>query len=513
LFDSPFFISDANAVSAFSMRQWTLLVLALMCATTHSRAADPPNIVFILADDLGAHDLGCYGSRYHQTPNLDALAKRGLLFRQAYAANPLCSPTRASIMTGQYPARLGITAPVCHQPEVRLTPSVAERARPDQKCLAAQSVTRLDTNYVTLAETLRARGYATGHFGKWHLGREPYSPLQQGFEVDVPHWSGPGPAGSYVAPWKFSGVANFQGQPGEHLEDRMAAEAAKFIKEHRDRPFFLNYWSFSVHAVLDGKESLVRKYRESADPNSPQRHPVFAAMVHSLDDAVGTLVNALDENGLTDKTLIVFFSDNGGVNWSGLNIADGVPREIANALADVPTTSNAPLRAGKASIYEGGTREPCIIAWPGVVRPGTTDAMIQSIDFYPTLCAIAGAPLPKDQPMDGRSFLPALEGKADKHRDEIFCFFPHNTPASGQTPAVSVRKGDWKLIRFFHDGPDQQDRHELYNLRDDLSETTDRAAEKPEIVAELSGKIDQFLKDTGALVPGPNPRWRADAAD
>ena len=171
------------------------------------------------------------------------------------------------------------------------------------------------------------------------------------------------------------------------------------------------------------------------------------------------------------------------------------------------------FRAGKASIYEGGTREPCIIVWPNVVRPGTTDAMIQSIDFYPTLAEIAGAPLPANQMMDGRSFLPLLEGKADTHRDEIFCFFPHNTPASGQVPAVSVRKGDWKLIRFFHDGPDQKDRHELYNLRDDLGETADRAGKMPAIVAELSAKIDEFLKDTGALVPGANPRWRADSAD
>jgi arylsulfatase A-like enzyme len=236
-------------------------------------------------------------------------------------------------------------------------------------------------------------------------------------------------------------------------------------------------------------------------------------MVQSLDDAVGALVKALDANGLAEKTLIVFFSDNGGIDWSGLNFAERVSAEVATRHADVPATSNAPLKRGKASIYEGGTREPCIVAWPGVVTPGTTAAMIQSIDFYPTLCEIAGAPIPANQTMDGRSFLPVLRGQADEHREEIFCFFPHNTPASKQTPAVSVRKGDWKLIRFFHDGPEQQDRHELYDLKDDVGETRDRAAEQPQIVAELSGRIDQLLKDTGALVPGPNPRWRAEAAE
>jgi arylsulfatase A-like enzyme len=378
----------------------------------------------------------------------------------------------------------------------------------------AESVTRLDTSYVTLAETLRAKGYATGHFGKWHLGRPPYSALAHGFDVDVPHWFGPGPAGSYVAPWRFPPPLGFQGVPGEHIEDRMAAEAAKFIRANRERPFFLNYWCFSVHGPWDAKEALVRRYHLAADGAKPQRNAVYASMIHSLDDAVGTLIQALDENGLSHKTLIVFFSDNGGVDWNGVNYSGTIPGEIAEALADVPPTSNAPLRGGKASIYEGGTRVPCLIAWPGVVKAGqTSDAMIQSVDFYPTLAAAAGMPLPADQAVDGRSFLPLLVGQTDSHRDTIYDFFPHATPKSGQVPAVSVRKGDWKLIRFFHDGSGQQDRHELYHLKDDLGETTDLAAREPRVVAELSGHIDRFLQDTKALVPGPNPRWRAAARE
>jgi arylsulfatase A-like enzyme len=301
--------------------------------------------------------------------------------------------------------------------------------------------------------------------------------------------------------------------PGEHVEDRMAAEAARFIRANRDRRFFLNYWSFSVHAPLDAKDALARQYQQASDPAKAQRHAVYAAMIHSLDEAVGTLVKALDESGLTEKTLIVFFSDNGGVNWSGLKFADRVPGDIAEALSDVPSTSNAPLRGGKASIYEGGTREPCLVVWPGVVSAGrTSDAMLQSIDFYPTLAEIAGAGLPEGQVMDGRSLLGVLLGKAESHRDAIYNYFPHNTPASGQVPAASVRRGDWKLIRFFHDGPRQQHRHELYNLKSDLGETTDLAGRQTQVAHELSVLLDKFLEDTDALVPGPNPQWRAQAA-
>jgi len=496
--------SRASLVVFVVLSAFVLLPLSALAATH-------PNIVFILADDLGWRDVGCFGSTYYKTPNIDALAKRGMRFTQAYAANPLCSPTRASIMTGQYPARIGITAPVCHQPEVRLKPTVNARAKSDRKSLVVNSATRLDTSYVTLAETLKGAGYATGHFGKWHLGAEPYSPLEQGFDVDRPHWHGPSPAGSYVAPWKFPPALKFTGQPDEHIEDRMASEAASFIKAHKDEPFFLNYWAFSVHAPLDAKTSLIDRYRQSSDPTNPQHHAVYAAMVQSLDDAVGTIVRTLAENNLTDNTLIVFFSDNGGINWSGLKVAGRLPAEVVAKLVDIPPTSNTPLRAGKASLYEGGTREPCIVSWPGVVAQGaTSDAMIQSIDFYPTLAEIAGAKLAPNQVMDCRSFLPVLKGATKEHRATIFTFFPHDTPASGQLPGVSIRRGDLKLIRIFNDGPAQAHRYELYNLRNDLSETKNLADEQPQTVRELDAQLQAFLDETKALVPGPNPAWRAE---
>ena len=491
-------------------------ILTLLCAvgvfcgpTCAAETAFKPNIVLILADDLGAHDVGCFGSTFHKTPNIDALAKRGMLFTQAYAANPTCSPTRASLLTGQHPARIGITLPLCHLPEVRLKAGIRARAAAEQKCLEVESATRLDTSYVTLAESLKSVGYTTGHFGKWHLGPEPYSPLQQGFDVDVPHHPGPGPAYSYVAPWKFSKQLHFTGQPGEHLEDRMADEAAKFIRANKDRPFYLNYWAFSVHAPYDAKRSLIEQHRADADDKLPQHNPLYAAMVHSLDDAVGTLVKTLDEEGLLDRTLIVFFSDNGGVNWSTLDMEDGGIRSAAAVeFAKIPQTSNAPLRGGKASIYEGGVREPCFVVWPGVVSVGSRSAaLIQSIDFNPTLREIAGAKTQPGQLVDGRSFLPVLKGAATKHRETIFTFFPHHIPHTGQLPAVSVRRGDWKLIRFFHDGPKQEHRYELYHLRNDLGETRDLAAVEPALVKELDALIEDFLKDTGAPVPGPNPAY------
>lgn len=476
-------------------------------------AARRPNLVFILADDLGWRDLGCFGSSFYQTPHLDALAKRGLVFRQAYAANPLCSPTRASILTGLYPARIGITAPVCHQPEVQLTASVRAKVPADQKSLICDSATRLDTRYVTLAETLQSAGYQTGHFGKWHLGREPYSPLQHGFAVDVPHHFGPGPAGSYLGPWTFPAQSNFTGQQGEHIEDRMAAEASKFIRANKDRPFFLNYWAFSVHGPWDAKPELVAKYAALVKEGQPQRNPLYAAMIESLDDAVGTLVKTLDDCGLTDNTLIVFFSDNGGVNWSdGIRIHENQSPEVRDQLSGVPPTSNAPLRGGKASLYEGGIRVPCIVSWPARIGPRESQALIQSIDFYPTLAECAAVDLPDEQPLDGRSFAPLLWGKSDEHRQEVFTYFPHRTPASGQVPGATVRQGDWKLIRLFNEGPRQEHRHELYNLAEDLGETSDLAAAEPERVAALSARIDSLLSKTSALVPGPNPNWSQDAS-
>lgn len=457
-----------------------------------------PNIVLILADDLGWSDTTLYGTtKFYETPNLERLAQRGVLFTRAYAASPLCSPTRASILTGQNPARIGITAPTCHLPEARLAASVRAAAPPGVKTLVCESATRLSTDYVTLAERLKQAGYATGHFGKWHLGPEPHSPLQHGFDVDVPHHPGPGPAGSYVAPWKFRDFK--ERRPGEHIEDRMAAEAVAFLEQHRDRPFFLNYWQFSVHAPFDAKPERIAKHRARVDPLDPQRSPTYAAMVESLDDAVGTLLDALDRLGLAERTAVIFFSDNGGNTYSAV---DGTT-----------PTSNAPLRGGKATVFEGGVRVPCIVSWPGVTAAGTRcDVPIQSTDFYPTILRLLDLPPTPDHVLDGVDISPALRGEA-LDRGPIFTFFPHQTRVPDSLPpAVSVHRGDWKLIRLFHEGDDAGHAYRLYNLADEVGETDNRAAAKPGLVEELDGLISTFLRDTAAVVPAPNPAWNPELA-
>ena len=265
-------------------------VAALGCsmggvATAAERSARPPNIVFILADDLGWADTTLYGhTRFYKTPNIERLAQRGMTFTRAYSASPLCSPTRSAILTGLSPARTGITTPNCHVIEEVLEATTGKTAAPNKKSIQPIPPTRLKREYRTLAETLKEAGYATGHFGKWHLGREPYSALQHGVDVDMPHWPGPGPAGSYVAPWKFPNFA--PDAPNQHIEDRMAREAVVWMEKNRDKPFYLNYWMFSVHAPFDAKKSLIEKYLGRVDPNDPQRCPTYAAMVESMDDAV-----------------------------------------------------------------------------------------------------------------------------------------------------------------------------------------------------------------------------------
>jgi arylsulfatase A-like enzyme len=488
---------------------------AAFLATVATAQPARPNLVFILADDLGWSDTTFdRPNAFYETPNIQRLAQRGMRFTQAYAANPLCSPTRASILSGLYPARIGITAPVCHLPQVILEKATVKAAAPTAKVLVAQSITRFETKYFTLAEALKAEGYATGHFGKWHLGAEPYSPLQHGFDVDYPHWPGPGPAGSYVAPWRFPEALNFRSQPGEHIEDRMASEAITFIKANRERPFYVNYWAFSVHAPYDAKPALIEKYRAKAaklPPGSAQRNPVFASMVQSLDENVGRLLDTLDELKLTEKTIIVFFSDNGGVHWLA-----GTPEATkAAGIENIPITSNAPLRGGKATTYEGGTREPCIIAWPGLTKPGASStAIIQSIDFFPTFADLLQLKIPDTLKFDGRSFAPALRGVAHD-RGPTFCHFPHTTPASGGLASTWVRVGDWKLIRFYGLNADQSDLLELYNLRDDLGETRNLAAQQPAKVTELNALITGFLQETEAVVPLRNPNYdpKAKASD
>ena len=417
-----------------------------------------------------------------------------MLFTHAYAASPLCSPTRSSILTGLSPARTGITTPNCHLPQVVLQATPGTKAPAGSKSIAPNPVTRLNTTYYTLAEALKDAGYATGHFGKWHLGPEPYSPLQQGFDVDVPHYAGPGPAGSYVAPWKFKDFDADPGEPNQHIEDRMAKEAVAFMTKHKDEPFYLNYWMFSVHAPFDAKKALIEKYRKTADANDPQHSPTYAERVESMDDAVGTLLDTLDRLKIADRTMIVFFSDNGG--------------NMYNEVDGTTPTSNAPLRGGKATVYEGGVREPCVVSLPGVVAAGTrSDTVIQSSDFYPTILEVLGLQPQPGQRFDGISIVPALKGRP-LTREAIFTYFPHNPAVPDWLPpAVTVHQDDWKLIRIFHGGENGAHRWKLFNLREDLGEKNDLAAKEPERVKALDALIEKFLADTKAVVPIANPAF------
>ncbi|WDI41686.1 sulfatase [Bremerella sp. P1] len=448
--------------------------------------------MFILADDLGWSDTSLFGTtNFYQTPNIQKLAQRGMTFTRAYSASPLCSPTRASILTGLAPARHGITSPTCHLPIVRLKPELKAMAPANQQAIQPDSVTRLPPSYTTLAETLKASGYATGHFGKWHLGPSPYSPLEHGFDVDVPHWHGPGPAGSYVAPWKFPDFDHDPEVPDQHLEDRMAQEAVKFIRKHRDEPFFLNYWMFSVHAPFDAKKSLIQKYRGLVDPEDEQRCPTYAAMIESMDDAVGTLLEELDRLGIADNTIIIFASDNGGNCYS---VVDG----------EWPT-NNRPLRGGKATMYEGGVRTPAIVVWPGKVEKASqSDVIIQSMDYYPTLLEMLDIKPDSQQQFDGISILPVLQG-GNIERDGIFTYFPHNPPVPDWIPpSISVHQGDWKLIRIFHSGEKGEHRYKLFNLSEDSGEQSDVSELYEDKVRELDKLIEGHLTAAAATTPQPN---------
>lgn len=465
-----------------------------LCVTCRAAPdARPPNIVFILADDLGWADTSLYGhTKFHHTPHIARLAARGMTFSNAYTASPLCSPTRAAILTGLSPARIGITSPTCHLPEKILKARPTETAPPGSKATQPVSATRLDTSHTTLAENLKAAGYATGHFGKWHLGPAPHSPLQHGFETDIPHFSGPGPAGGFVAPWSYKNFDPDPGVPNQHIEDRMAAEAVAWMGKNKDRPFFLNYWMFSVHAPFDAKAALIEKYKQTVNPADAQRCPTYAAMIESMDDAVGTLLSAIDRLGLADNTIIVFTSDNGG------NMYDWVGN-------DRPT-SNRPLRGGKATLFEGGIRVPCSIVWPGLTKPGTrSESIIQSEDFHPTF--LKGLRIASSQEFDGIDITPALRGEP-LEREAVFQYFPHSPPVPDWLPpSVAVRSGDMKLIRLFHEGENGAHAHRLYNLADDPGESKDLSAELPGNVRELDAKIEGFLRDTRAALPLPNPKF------
>jgi arylsulfatase A-like enzyme len=466
----------------------TLLLAGASVGISHAQdKRPPPNILFILIDDLGWRDLGCFGSSFYETLHIDRLARQGMKFTNAYAACSVCSPTRASILTGQYPARL------------HLTDYLSGRPPPGARLQVPEWTPYLAPGTPTIATTLTPAGYVTGLIGKWHLGgsseggapreAEAALPPRFGFEVNIAG-SQYGQPPDYFFPYQRRGPGQTTyrlpflegGRAGEYLTDRLTDEAEKFIEENQRRPFFLYLAHYAVHTPignrLQGKPNLVAKYAARADPRAPQHNASYAAMIESLDDSVGRLLARLDALKLADRTVVVFTSDNGGYHQA---------------------TAQPPLRGAKSQAYEGGIRVPLIVRWPGVVKAGTVcEAPVSSVDFLPTCCAIADVPAPARHPLDGVSLLPLLKQTGPLGRDALFWHYPHYNDAT--TPHGIVRQGDCKLIEYFEDG-----RLELYNLQTDLGEKDNLAGSQPDRTRQLQHLLAAWRRQVGAQMPLPRP--------
>ncbi len=456
--------------------------------------AKKPNVVLILVDDMGWTDAGCYGSTYYETPHIDRLASQGKKFTNGYAACAVCSPTRAAVMTGRYPARTGVTDWIRSRfqggtiPPDKKNPS-GYTGGPKRKLLCPDNPLWMELDEVTVAEKLKEAGYTTCHIGKWHLGADDWYPEKQGFDYNIGGCDFGQPP-SYYDPYtnKHQGTIPTlkPRKKGEYLTDREGDEAAQFIKDHRDRPFFLYMAHYAVHTPIQGREDLVEKYKKKTPTN--QKNPTYAAMVESVDNAVGQIMKTLDEANLTDNTLVIFTSDNGGL---------------------LGPTHNAPLRSGKGFPYEGGIREPLIVRWPKIVKAGTEcDTPVCSIDFFPTICGAIGIEQPKDRAIDGENIMPLLTQTGSLKRDSLLWHFPHYRFGVGSRahlePYSIIRKGDWKLIKRYEGKP-----FELFDLKNDLSESTDLSQKNPEKVKELDDTLKAMLKETGAKMPKKNPDYQA----
>jgi len=454
-------------------------VLPVMgCNSTPKAANETPNIILMLVDDLGWRDVGFMGSTYFETPNLDRLAAKSMVFTSAYASCAVSSPTRSSVMTGKYPSRLGITDWI----RARFQPDVAGAGEqggydenPGREFRTPANASQLELEEITIAEYLKTKGYFTCHLGKWHLGREEFYPEFQGYDLNIAG-SDFGQPLNYFDPYRNKdgvGFPNFAPRKeGEYLTDRLADEVSAVIAGHKDKPFFISMCYYTVHTPLMAKEEMIEKYRQKTVTDG-QKNPVYAAMVESLDQAAGKLIRSLEENKLMDNTVIVFMSDNGGLLGS---------------------TDNAPLRSGKGYPYEGGIRIPMFIYWSGVVNQGSTCSVpVSSIDFVPTICSIAGISH-HNSDIDGRDLTPLLRGEK-MEQVPLFWHFPHYR-GKDVVPYSIIRDGDWKLIKRYEGRT-----FELFNLEADPSETTDLSDSEHKKVKELDSMLVKWLENTNARMP------------
>ncbi len=454
------------------MFRFALLTL-LLCGSVAS-AADKPNVVFILADDLGWTDLGVQGSKYYKTPNIDRLAAEGMRFTNGYTCGPNCQPTRAALMSGQYGPRTGV-----------YTVGGIERFNWQTRPLRpVDNVAKLPTEIETLAETMKRAGYATGMFGKWHLGdTAEHHPSAQGFDEAIVS------AGQH---FDFNTSPKTEYPEGTYLADFLTQKAEGFLEAHKAGPFFLYLPHFGVHSPYQAKKDIIARFKDEQGAGGHD-DPTYAAMIASVDESVGRVVAKLDELGVRDNTLVIFSSDNGGVGGY----------ESVGLVGKNGVTNNAPLKGGKGTLYEGGVRVPYIFNWPGKIEAGTlNERPINSVDLYPTLLELASAEKPQ-QPLDGVSYLKSLLGQDAATRGPLFWHFPGYLGANNDqwrtTPCGSIRDGDWKLIEYFEDG-----RLELYNLANDIGETKNLAEAEPERAKKMHGAMVAWRESVGAKMPTKN---------
>lgn len=478
------------------MKRLFPLLFALAAIPIHA-AGQPLNFVVFLVDDLGWMDLSCQGNDYYRTPNVDRLAAEGMRFTDAYAACAVCSPTRAAVQTGRYPGRTGVTDWIRSRfqrggmgtPEQNPTEWIK---RPNRKLICPPNPFWLESEEKTIAEFLRGGGYVSAHIGKWHLGDDAWYPTGQGY-AENRGGCDYGQPPSYFDPFNNprhkhamirTGIPHLPGrQEGQYLTHREAEEAVELIRRWKNQSFFLHIANYAVHTPIQAIEEVAAKYRKEGRKDVNAR---YAAMVESVDDCVGSVLKTLDELKLADNTVIIFTSDNGGLDRNGA------------------PTENAPLRSGKGYAYEGGIRVPFIVRWPGTVPAGTVSKLpISSVDILPTILDAAGIDIPKQPAIDGQSLVAHLRSGGAKalKRDELFWHFPHYRHAPG--PYSIIRKGDYKLIKFY------EGVNELYDLKNDLGETRNLAESRPQLVAQLEKSLLAGLRKMGAKIPRPNPDYRA----
>ena len=477
--------------------QLTILVIALLFITASSSGGTKPNIVLILADDWGWTDWEGGGSKFYETPYINQLASEGMQFTQAYA-HPLCSPSRAALMTGKYPgARFGMFQAITGKSV--LNPTVPEECNESMPVCWPTTRNHMPLEEITIAEELRAAGYLTLHFGKWHMGNRNFYPVKQGFDNQFAvGGAGPG-RGGYFAP--YEGLDNIeQGPDGEYIAERLTSEVCKALEEHKDTNFFIYLSHYNVHAPYQAKKDLQAYYQEKADknPNNKQRHPAMGAMIHSLDSSVGQINEKIKFLGLEDNTIVILVGDNGGIHWKN-----------DKYLKDIPVTSNYPLRSGKACFYEGGIRVPCMVKFPKHIQKGTkSKTPVHLIDFYPTLLDFAHVkPSAEKGIIDGKSIKPILLNQGEMEDRPIFCHFPRKKQMELPSGGSYVRSGDYKLCLFYNYNGDGKRTTELFNIKYDIGEKADSSAFLTEIHDSLQVVLNNWLAETGALIPKPNPNY------